>query len=131
MYRIFQCQEIELERFPDYQDIRDYLLKYQKAKFIKGWDEFALAIPGPLREKWREICVECRRNGFISPQADTENIRWRQVISTSDRCGEPLSDMCVMCERACIIREGLESGEFKAMKNTKEGWVEPRKCWEK
>jgi len=110
---------------PDFKVIREVLVKYQKAQYIKGWDDFASAVPEEIRKKIKDLLTECRANGFIYPVADSEGIQFSQVLSQ-----RTIPDYCVMCDRECKIRTGLETGYFKSLRQTIPGWREPKKCWE-
>ena len=71
--------------------------------------------------------MECRRNGFIGPRAENGGISWRQVISTNDIQN---GDLCTMCDRECVKRERIDSGEAKKMKIINPNYHQEKKCWE-
>lgn len=126
MCRILGCCAADLKDNPDYQDMRSYLLMYQRGAEKVGWDEHRKKWEIGLLEKFGMILIDCRRNGFVLPVADGERIRWHQVTGY----GEPTRDMCTMCERSCLIREAIDSGRGKRKRMADKGYREPPKCWE-
>lgn len=105
-------------------------MAFQRGGESRRWDEYRNKISPVLLAKWGGIMIECRRNGFINPTATHDDIEWMQVISTSNRCGEPISDLCIMCERPCNTREEIDSGRLKYNKIQNKDYVEPKKCYE-
>ena len=128
MARIFKVPLSDLENHPDYDDMLQYLVGYAKMGEYRRWDEFRSKISPPLLERWNDVLVECRRNGFINPRGINGKIVWSQVCSSDH--SPPTEDMCVMCIRPCLIREALEEGVFKFKKARDVDFQEPTKCWE-
>ena len=89
MCRIFKVSQHDLKNYPDYEDMRAYLMAFQRGGDSRRWDEFRNKISPALLSKLGDIMNECRRNGFINPTATLDGIEWMQIISTSDRAGEP------------------------------------------
>ena len=113
----------------DRRDITEYLAAYQRVSGKLGWDEFRVRIDARLLEGWSQVVAECRRNGFIGPEARDGRIVWHQVVSSrsSDR---PTRDLCTMCDASCRIADLFDSGKAKELRQTMAGWREPVRCWE-
>lgn len=124
MRRIFQ--ESRLDDSADYQSIIGYLTTYQRQGDNRRWDEFRNKIPPPLLKLWGALLIECRRNGFVGPRVENERIVWRQVIGTSNIHN---GDLCTMCERECMRREKIDSGEWKYIRSLNKDIPEQKPCW--
>lgn len=128
MCRIFRAANPEeLKHSPEYQDIRAYLVSYQKAGDHRRWDDFRLKIDPVLLGKWGDVLVECRRNGFVNPIAYQDMIRFAQIRATT---GGLIKDLCTLCDRICHTRNFIDSGETKRMRQLNKDYSEPKKCWE-
>ncbi len=130
MYRIFtHCDKTTgKENEFSYEAMKDYLSTYQRQGDHRSWDVFREKIPDVLLKAWGDVLIECRRNGFVGPRAEGEEIVFRQIISTNNRQG----DLCTFCARPCKRREQIESGEMKYIKLLNKNnpqWEEPKPCW--
>ena len=123
------------------QAIKGFLTTYQRSGEHKSWDVFREKIPAPILEAWGLILSECRRNGYVGPvvkggdftdkQFMGGKIVFQQILTTSDK---PL-DQCTLCERECLRRDEIGSGEAKRMhgKNKAPGvkiYEERRPCYD-
>jgi hypothetical protein len=108
----------------DYQAIINHLVAFGKAGELKKWDDYAPKIPDAIREIWKRILFECRRNGFIAPYVYNNELIWRRIMTHSNH-----ADLCTLCERSCHVREGIDTGEFKWRKQNMKSFHEPNKCW--
>lgn len=124
MRRIFQ--ESHLEDSADFQSIVGYLSTYQRQGDNRRWDDFRNKIPPPLLKLWGDILIDCRRNGFVRPRIYDGKIAWDQVV---DNGPERNGDLCTMCERECMRREKIDSGEWKYIKSLNKDAKEPSTCW--
>lgn len=109
----------------EYKAMVKLLGSYQKMGDNGRWNIFSAQIPADLREKWNKIMLHCRRNGFIGPYSDGENIRWRQVISKG-----MAADLCCMCDLPCKLRDDIDSGRMKFLRTLPNWNGEPKRCWE-
>jgi len=121
MSRIFSDGECE--------SIAKLILAYQRMGDSKNWDTYRTKIPPDLLDKWGEVMLECRRNGFIGPYTVANRILWHQVISTDNTT----ADLCYMCERPCQYRDDIDTGRTKYFKNQNhnQDGQETKRCWEK
>ena len=95
----------------EYQTWARHLDSYQRTGM--QWDEYAKKIPGSLRNLWRDIQRECRRNGFLGPVAVLNRegqyrIIFHQVVDIQHKVPVPeiiQADLCSMCERFCKRRD--------------------------
>jgi len=110
----------------DYNALVQHIEAYQKAGDMRMWDSYAAKIPQALREKWSQVLLECRRNGFIAPYVYDGKLIWRQIRTH----GPMTDDLCTTCDRECKTREMIDSGEAKWRAVNIKGWREPKKCWE-
>jgi hypothetical protein len=114
----------------EYEALVSYLIAYQRAGDMRRWDEFRHKVPDDLLEALRTVMVECKRNGFIHPQAFDGKIVWSQILDNGSGPRRN-ADRCTLCERDCIRREMLETGEIKRRKILNPGYREPKPCWER
>lgn len=115
-----------MELSADYKSIVGYLTTFQRQGENRRWDEFRNKIPSPLLKIWGDLLIECRRNGFVQPRAEDDQIIWRQLIGKSNIKN---SDLCTMCERECQKREMINSGEMKRLRLLNNEIQEPKPCW--
>jgi hypothetical protein len=108
----------------DYQAIINHIVAFNKAGELKKWDDYAPKIPDAIREIWKRILFECRRNGFIAPYVYNNELIWRRIMTRGRH-----ADLCTLCERSCHVREGIDTGEFKWRKQNMKSFHEPHKCW--
>jgi len=108
------------------QSIIGYLTTYQRQGDNRRWDEFRNKIPSPLLKLWGDLLIECRRNGFVGPKIIDGKIVWYQVIGDHR---EQNGDLCTMCERDCMRRERIDSGEMKYIRLINKDIHEQKPCW--
>jgi hypothetical protein len=108
----------------DYQAIISHLIAFNKVGELKKWDDYAPKIPDAIRAIWKQILFDCRRNGFIAPYVYNNELIWRRIMTHGKH-----SDLCTLCERACHVREGIDTGEFKWQRQNTKSFHEPHKCW--
>lgn len=112
------------QQLTDYKVILDHLVAFSKAGELKKWDDYAAKIPDSIREIWKQILFECRRNGFIAPYVYNNELIWRRIMTHGRQ-----ADLCTLCDRSCYVRDGIDTGEFKWRKQNMKSFHEPHKCW--
>lgn len=105
---------------------------YQGSPQDVGWDKYAGAITNPAtREMVKRIMQECRRQGYIYPRVYGDQLVWHRIVMTERESAIRRSaDLCTLCERACTVREDIDSGRGKWEKLRDSRYREPKKCWE-
>ncbi|MFA5747469.1 MAG: hypothetical protein WC926_05390 [Candidatus Paceibacterota bacterium] len=118
--------------FKDGDDLKamiGFLTTYQRGGDNRRWDDYRAKMPDDLIELWGTLLIECRRNGFVCPQAENGKLVWHQV---TDNGHAQNGDKCTMCERPCTLRRDIDCGKMKHIrllnKNNPE-WKEPKTCW--
>lgn len=129
MSRILGLPASDLHESADYVLIRDFLLKYQKLRDDRSWDEFRKKIkPETILGPWEQIITECARNGFVNPWVTFNGkIVWHQVTTNGDY---HTLDLCTMCERPCGRREDIDTGKEKWKRQHYRNYQEPKACWQ-
>ena len=112
----------------EYEAIFSYLMAYQRAGDMRRWDEFRHKVPDDLLAALKNVMIECKRNGFIHPQAFDGKIVWSQILDNGS--GERRNaDLCTLCDRDCRRREMVDTGDMKRKKLMGIPIHEPKPCW--
>jgi hypothetical protein len=75
------------------------LIAFQKIQ--TDWDAYRKKIPDNLLEKWADIMLKCRENGFVAPRVYDNQIHWKQIMGLHTE----LSDECTMCPSTFVSGE--------------------------
>ena len=96
----------------------DLLSAFQKTQ--GEWDLFRKKIPDALLAKWKKVMWECRKNGFIAPKIENNEIKWKVIMTIhTNNC-----DQCTLCPTSWI------AGDCKGrMKTTIHGLRNWTPCW--
>lgn len=81
--------------YDDLQTITEHLTNYQKSG--AEWDHYRQKIKSTLLDKWRNVLIECRENGFIGPKVQNETIVWKQILGF--KRNYKAADKCSLCSR--------------------------------
>jgi len=123
MRRIFQIGN--LDESEDYKLIKNHLYLVGRQGNHGRWDEYRTKIPQELLDTWVRVMTECRRNGFINPHVEHGVIVFDQVLAS----GMDNADLCTLCDRYCIRREMVDTGELKRRKTMNKDYQELEMCW--
>ena len=88
----------------DYETLKSVLLGYKKNRETIGWDHYANKMNEDIRNTISAILAECRRQGFLNPRVQNDQIVFDYVCYNPDAKGKTL-DQCTLCERECNLRD--------------------------
>ena len=123
MRRIFQAGN--LDESEDYKSIKNHLYLFKRHGEHRRWDEYRNKVPQELLFTWAVVMTDCRRNGFIAPHMENGMIVFDQVLAS----GMGNADLCTMCERYCLRRDMIDTGELKRRKAVNKDYQELKPCW--
>ena len=108
-----------VDEFMDWNDkdqMIKHLITYQKSGDDRNWDNYRNRIPDELLEKWGNVILQCRMNGYLSPRAYDNKIVWKTMTTYHPE----MCDQCSACPNVFIsgeckgqIRPKLEGVEWK------------------
>lgn len=84
--------------FTDKEAIIKFLSQYQKTR--PDWESFRHKIPDALLDKFAKVLRECRKNGYMRPKVENEQLVWLRVMGFKRNYKN--ADECSLCDRSQV-----------------------------
>ena len=117
-----------VDEFMDWNDkdqMIKHLIAYQKLGDDRNWDNYRKKIPDELLEKWGNVILQCRMNGYLYPRAYDNKIIWKTMTFYHPE----------VCDQRSVCPKAFIAGECKGqLKPKNEGGIWKRNfvpCWVK
>lgn len=107
----------------EYLAMLDCILAFYIVK-NSNWEDYRKKVPPNILSLWNRVLTECYRQGYIFCGITGDEMTWFRIMTNKNKS----NDLCSLCERPCVRRYKIDSGEQKRLYH-EFGIREKNPCW--